>query len=254
MVVLDMLLPDNSLYDRTTRGLETQMLQAWERVCILVLAAALGLAPGILAAQDEESGAAARAPSVTDSPPAPPSPEELERTRSVDRALAAGERALLDGRIDQPPSDCAWFHFRTALELDPANEAAISGLRTVQGRMIDRAVALAKDLDFESAERALDDAALVWGDPQPVDAAEERIRAVRLAHADELEYEFVEALDGGDFDRAERLLIDLIALGDMDATVSDLPLATVHDLSVDELLEVGHRPVVAEEHDQCVLG
>ena len=52
--------------------------------------------------------------------------------------------------------------------------------------------------------------------------AEERIRRIRIEHAGQLESEVVSAMDAGDFRRAERLLIDLIALGDMDTVVRQL--------------------------------
>ena len=198
------------------------MLQAWERVCILLLAIALVPAQDAIAAQDERPGAADPAPAGTEAPPAPPSQAEIERTREVDRALAAGDLALRQGRLDQPPEDSAWFHYRTALDLDPGNEAAASGLQAVQESMIYRAIDYARDLDFESAERLLESASLVRVDQAAVDAAYEQIQGIRLQQAARLESQIVNAMDGGDFRRAERLLIDLIALGEMDATVSEL--------------------------------
>ena len=161
------------------------------------------------------------APPGSDAAP-PPSAEALERQLKIEQALAAADLALQDGRIDQPPGDCAWFHFRTVLDLDPDNEAALAGLQAVQEDLIGRAIDLAHDLDFETAERTLEDALLVRPDRAAVDAAYGQIRAIRLEHADLLESEVVEAMDSGDFHRAEHLLIDLIALGDMDATVSRL--------------------------------
>ena len=198
------------------------MLQAWERVCILLVTAALGLAPPALAAQDEHPDPAKPALAGTEAPAAPLSPEEIERKREVDRALAAGDLALREGRIDQPPGDCAWFHFRTVLELDPGNEAAVTGLQAVQGSLIYLAIDYARDLDFESAERTLENASLVQEDQAAVIAAHDQIRSIRLQHAERLESQIVKAMDDGDFSRAERLLIDLIALGDMDSTVSEL--------------------------------
>jgi formylglycine-generating enzyme required for sulfatase activity len=222
------------------------MLQAWERVCILLLVATLGLARGTHASQDETSGAAERVnrlndttveeehpldsavpgpdavPAETESPREPLSQEELEREMKIEQALTAANRALREGRIDQPPGDCAWLHFRTALDLDPTNQAAIGGLLAVQNEMVDRAVGFAHELDFESAERMLEEALLVREDRAAVEAAQEQIRSIRLQHADQLESKVVKAMGDGDFQRAERLLIDLIALGDMDSTVSQL--------------------------------
>jgi formylglycine-generating enzyme required for sulfatase activity len=148
--------------------------------------------------------------------------DSIERDMKVEQALEAGNRALREGRVDQPPDDCAWFHFRTALDLDPDSEAAMAGLRVVQEDLIHRALEFARDLDFESAERVLEDALLVREERSAVDAAYEQIRSIRGEHAAQVEIEVVRAMDAGDFRQAEHLLIDLIALGDMDTTVSQL--------------------------------
>jgi formylglycine-generating enzyme required for sulfatase activity len=206
------------------------MLQAREHACILILAAFAGLAPGALTGQDDpvDAAAAAERPGAAAVPEGSPqdilvSAGEADQPETgVERALAAARLALAEGRVDQPPGDCAWFYFSRALDLDPANAAAMDGLRVVQEDMIGRAVEFARELDFESADHMLEEALLVREDRTAVRAAEERIRGIRLEHAGQLESEVVKAMDAGEFRRAERLLIDLIALGEMDTVVRQL--------------------------------
>jgi formylglycine-generating enzyme required for sulfatase activity len=200
------------------------MLQARECACIVIVAALAGLPGYSLASQDrvDERPAGEPGPAVVESPEQRLAGDSYERDMKVEQALAAGNRALQEGRVDQPPIDCAWLHFRTALDLDPGNEAATAGLRAVQEDLIHRAVEFARDLDFESAERVLEEALLVRDERTAVDAAYEQIRGIREEHAAQIEIEVVRAMDAGDFRQAERLLIDLIALGDMDTAVSQL--------------------------------
>jgi len=223
------------------------MLQARECACMLIVAALCGLSPPLFA-QDGEEGDPDRetlqrlgdqpveneyeldvkVPPTRVQPPKPETDEEraareaAERTAAVAQHLANAEKAFNERRIDQPPGDCAWFYYRSALDLDPGNPAAAEGLVRVQQDMIRRALEYARDLDFESAERLLEDAALVRQDGTAVDEAYEQVREVRLEHAGDLEVAAVKAMDGGDFAQAERLLIGLIALGDMDVTVNQL--------------------------------
>jgi len=161
-------------------------------------------------------------PAVVETPEARRAAEAFEREMAVERALAAAAEAEREGRVDQPPNDSAWFHYRKALELDPGNSAAEAGLKRVQEAMIAHAREYARDMDYESAERILEDAALVRDDPSLVGEARAAIREIRLQHAGELETAAVMAMDAGDFERAERVLIELIALGDMDSTVNQL--------------------------------
>lgn len=222
------------------------MLQARARACTFILAAFAGLAHEAHALQgqtDEQAATDSRpgrsgleqgqplklvAPSADPAPQAAGSSGESEprgiseHDSRVERALSAAHRAFREGRIDQPADDCARFHFRAALDLDPNNEAALEGLRAVQEHLIESALEYARELDFESAGRMLEQASQIRGERAAVDAAREQVRRIRLEHAEQLESEAVQAMDAGDFRRAERLLIDLIALGDMDATVSRL--------------------------------
>ena len=148
--------------------------------------------------------------------------ESFEREMAIEQHLAAASRAEREGRIDQPPDDCAWTHYRSALDMDPVNAEAQLGLLRVQQELIARAEEFARDMDFEAAERTLEDAMRVRGDQAAIDGARQSVRGIRLGYAADLESTAVEAMDAGDFERAERVLIELIALGNTDATVSQL--------------------------------
>jgi formylglycine-generating enzyme required for sulfatase activity len=226
------------------------MLQARKCVCILILALTVVLAAdasaqpgdspqdspqdsqgiqGLGEATDEnEYELDLTVPAREVTPPAPQTPEEkraaetLAREQAIEQHLAAAASAERDGRIDQPAGDCAWFYYRKALDMDPQNGSAEAGLKRVQAALIARAVEYALDMDFESAERVLEDAALVRDDRAAIDQATQEILDTRNQRAGELEVAAVLAMDAGDFEQAERMLIELIALGDMDTTVNQL--------------------------------
>jgi formylglycine-generating enzyme required for sulfatase activity len=181
------------------------MLQAKEFLCILLLVASV-LPEGYLNAQTED-------PVVDDT---------LNQQHLIDRSLAAAQAAMQEGRVDQPRNDCAWSHYQAVLEIDPENAEAQQGLIAVQQALVSQAIEVAQDLDFELAERILEDAALVRGSRIPIIAAQEEIAAFRSQHVGELEARAVQAMDAGNFPQAERILIELIALGGADSTVRQL--------------------------------
>ena len=147
---------------------------------------------------------------------------QVERQQTIQEALAAARQAVQEGRIDQPPNDCAWSHYRSVLDLDPQNEEAMTGLQEVQKRMIARALSFARELDFETADRILEDAALVLESPELVQQAREEMADFRAGYIEELEIKAVTAMDSGDFNLSEHHLIELIAMGGTDKTVSQL--------------------------------
>ena len=219
------------------------MLQARHIACILLFLAAI-LAAGLACAQEPEES---ESPSefkrlggqpVENEPTLDlklPQPEkkpetaaerrqrqERERMQAVSRHLAEAEEAMRAGRVDQPIENSAWTHYSSALKLDPGNAAALEGLVAVQEDMIAQAIAYANELDFETADRVLEDAELVRENPSAIQAARKEIAEFRAGYAEELEMQAVTAMDAGKFDQAERALIGLVALGDMDTEVSRL--------------------------------
>lgn len=147
---------------------------------------------------------------------------EQERQALIERKLDEARAAMRAGRVDQPQESSAWTHYAEVLRLDPGNATALDGLATVQRTMVNRAVGFARELDFETANRLLEDAALVRAEQGPVQEAREEIMEFRSDYAAELEVEAVTAMDAGRFDQAERALIGLVALGGVDAQVNQL--------------------------------
>lgn len=181
-----------------------QMLQAREWLCILLLVT-VGLPEAALFAQTE----AAEVLSV-------------DQNQQIEIRLAAAETALNAGKLDEPPFDNAVFHFQAILEIDPSNAAALEGLAAVQEAMVSLARDAARDLDFELAQRILDDAAQVSDSSGLVRAARQDIAEFRSDYARQLETNVLLAMQTGDFDKAERELVELIALGGSDGTVRRL--------------------------------
>ncbi|MDT8321988.1 MAG: formylglycine-generating enzyme family protein, partial [Xanthomonadales bacterium] len=147
---------------------------------------------------------------------------ETQQEQRLAHQLRAGQAALAAGRIDQPPNDSAWFYFRGVLDVAPDNVVAQQGLDEVQNTLIERAIEYAHELDFESADRVLEDASLVTESPERIAAARREIRGFRAQRMAELEARAVAAMDEADFGRAERILVELVALGNAGNTVNEL--------------------------------
>lgn len=140
----------------------------------------------------------------------------------VDGQLAAARKAMQENRIDQPENNCAWYFYRQVLDSAPENIEAQEGLISVQEFIISRALEQAKVRDFDSAERSLEDAELVWQDRAMVDKARQQVEQIKKERAGTLEESAVRAMDAGQFEAAERFLIDLVALGGQDERVNAL--------------------------------
>jgi len=140
----------------------------------------------------------------------------------VEGQLEAARKAMAENRIDQPANNCAWFFYRQVLDSAPENVEAQEGLISVQQFIIARALEQARVRDFDSAERSLEDAELVWHDRQFVDQARVRVEQIKKERAGTLEESAVKAMDSGQFEAAERYLINLVALGGQDERINAL--------------------------------
>ena len=136
--------------------------------------------------------------------------------------LVEARKALEEGRVYQPDNHSAWYYYRSALDQSPDNEAALRGLQVVQQHMIARSMEFAEELDFDSADRLLEEAAFVRDDPEAIQRARLEMDQVRSRRAEQLESNAVLAMDSGDFAGAERALIDLIALGGQEVMINQL--------------------------------
>ncbi|MDZ4731288.1 MAG: formylglycine-generating enzyme family protein [Xanthomonadales bacterium] len=148
--------------------------------------------------------------------------QRLADLDKVDGQLTAARKAMQENRIDQPENSCAWYFYRQVLDSAPENIEAQEGLISVQEFIISRALEQAKVRDFDSAERSLEDAELVWQDQTWVEQARQQVEQIKKERAGTLEESAVRAMDAGQFEAAERFLIDLVALGGQDERVNAL--------------------------------
>ena len=157
-----------------------------------------------------------------DHPGIAPTMERLEALSKEQGLLEAARAAMQDGRIDQPENNSAWHFYRQVLDQNPESTAALEGLVAVQQDMIARAISYAETQDFDSAERLLDEASYVREDQALVEEARLEVDRAKTGRAELLESRAVKAMDAGDFQSAETLLIDLIALGGQSDLVNQL--------------------------------
>jgi formylglycine-generating enzyme required for sulfatase activity len=192
--------------------------------------------------------------------------QRLERLRNVDHWLASAEAALNGGQLIRPDEANALRYYQLVLEADPGNEPAAQGLLTVQQGLVERALDAARDFDFELADEWLSEAASVLDDQALVDETRAEITTYRAAQADRIEGEVLDAIAGRDFDYAEFILIDLIALGGYEERVAELrarlqeartygqfaPGDVIHDFFPDS--DVAAPPVVVIATGSFLMG
>ena len=61
-------------------------------------------------------------------------PPDMEQ--EITSLLSAAQKAVKDGRIDQPEANCAWTYFRRAHDLDPGSQEAKPGLVVVDRKSV----------------------------------------------------------------------------------------------------------------------
>lgn len=148
--------------------------------------------------------------------------ERLEALSRVESWLSQAHEALERQDLLQPDGDNALDWVRKILEVSPENDQAKVIMASIQQRLLDRALASAQDLDFETAEEWLYEASLL-GEPQElVDQAATEIARFRQAEVSRIELRVLKAIEEGEFDLAEFVLIDLIALTGNGPRVSQL--------------------------------
>jgi len=147
------------------------------------------------------------------------------RLRRLDESkdfLLSGEAALQADLLIQPENDNAFYFFDQAKSRDPNSAAAELGLARVQEGLIERANEAANVMDFELAEQWLVLAAGIRENQSLINGARALLVNQQRIQAKEMTAKVDAAIDGNDFDTADILLIDLIALGGQDETVAAL--------------------------------
>jgi len=146
----------------------------------------------------------------------------LQALSQLKRRLEAARAAMESGRVDGPGDDSALFLYRQIADEFPANDEARAGLLNVQQDMLSRAIRHAVDADFDAAERLLDSAATIIDEHGEWEQARAVITNIKAGNAELLETRAMQLMRAGDFSAAERVLIDLIALGGQERTVRQL--------------------------------
>ncbi len=92
----------------------------------------------------------------------------------------------------------------------------------VQQQMVSKALEYAREMDFETAERILEEASSVRESKELIEQAREEIAGYRIQRAEGLRLAAIRAMDSGKFSRVRQILIELIALGGADSAVNQL--------------------------------
>lgn len=136
--------------------------------------------------------------------------------------LDSGEVALQAGQLIQPENNNAYYYFEQAKIRDPNSAAAELGLARVQEGLIARANEAANVMDFELAEQWLGLAEGIRDNQTLVDGARALIADQKRASGEEMVAKVSDAIADSDFNLADFLIIDLIALGGQEESVARL--------------------------------
>jgi formylglycine-generating enzyme required for sulfatase activity len=136
--------------------------------------------------------------------------------------LASASSALDAGKIVEPPERNALHYLERVLASDPNNAMALAGKLRAQGILLDRAVEAARELDFELADEWLYEASLLSESQLDVEQVRTEVGGYRERQADRIEQDVVAAIATGQFDYADFILIDLVALLGNDERVTRL--------------------------------
>jgi len=166
---------------------------------------------------DDTDLAAAYAGVITEFDPQHPVIDEVaaqrERLAEVERLLALADAALEADTLLEPAPSSARVLYRQTLELDPENAAAQAGLDTVRQRLLARVDDFLEAGEFEPAATTLDVVADMEAAPEAVDNRREAIARAREQRRESLIADTRDAIDSGNFDRAETLINELIGMG-----------------------------------------
>ena len=139
--------------------------------------------------------------------------KRLQSLKAANDLVKAGETALVSGQVVEPDNNSALFFYSRALEKNPDSEAARKGLEKVQSTLIERALEVAHDMDFETAEVWLSEASKVRDDQKPIEDARFEMSEFKRNRAIELEKKVMDAMSAGEYNLADFGIIDMMALG-----------------------------------------
>ncbi len=138
---------------------------------------------------------------------------EMDRIGSINELLVQADAAFEEGRLVAPPGDNALEYYQAVLEADDENETALEGLASIHGALIEEALELAGEMDYEGAEDVLAQAAQVHDDPEAIDQARADLVSMREQQIADLDGAVLAAIDEGRYEDAEDDITQLVALG-----------------------------------------
>lgn len=146
-------------------------------------------------------------------PAAPSSRLSEEESALIERLLAEAQAARERGWILRPRGRSASDLYREVLRILPDHEGGREALADIHRQLLDEAVLMARDSDFESARSLLDEAAELHDDALLFAWALGRVAAIRERRLAEAEESVVGLIDSRRFERAEDRITELVAIG-----------------------------------------
>jgi formylglycine-generating enzyme required for sulfatase activity len=131
--------------------------------------------------------------------------DRLKLLEKVGPMLTQAADLLRAGNAVAPPGNNALETYRTVLALDAENKLATQGLKQVQRRYLDRALAAAAQDDFSGADAILTEASPVLPGSQELLDTRTRIEGIRRQRAANVLAQANSALDAGNPDLAQML-------------------------------------------------
>lgn len=147
---------------------------------------------------------------------------KISAGRELAQLLSTAQQRVEQGNLIAPAGSSAVDAYRAVLAKDASNATAQTGLEKVQSLLIGAAIDAAQANDFARADQQLEGAGKVIPGAQAVQDAGAKVSELRTARAAALEPQIVEAIDGGQFDAAEALLVQLDAATLQPRQVEDL--------------------------------
>lgn len=147
---------------------------------------------------------------------------ELTRQSSIAQSLARAAEALEEGRLMAPPDDNAVEIYQQVLAIDNENPDALEGLARTHQALVEQAVSEAQEFDLEAAEELLTQAGEIHDDPDAIEQARTEIEEFRSNYIEQLDSRAVDLIDDGDFEEAEDIITQLVAIGHEESRVDRL--------------------------------
>lgn len=183
------------------------------RICWLpaLLLTALLVGPGVgPMAQDSafEDDAPLHPEPITE-----PEPVDDEERARLERLLEQASAARARGWLVRPRGRSAADFYNQILLLAPDHPGAREGLVDIHRKLLDEAILLARESDFEGAKTVLEQAAVVHEDALIMAHARARVSQIRDTELVSAEQRVRDLIAAGQFEEAEDRMTDLVALG-----------------------------------------